>query len=98
MLYCRYPDAASMEMESFVLLHLAKCSRIPVFATAASIVVANRCTADVVPGDLLEDMEVRVLLCSLAAKSLLIRCDEYGVCRYAVARPCCRRSLHSRCN
>ena len=53
----RYPEAASMEMESFSLLHLAKCAKKPIFATAAAIVVANRCTADVIPGELLDRME-----------------------------------------
>lgn len=53
----RYPDAGSMEMESFSLLHLAKCAKKPIFAAATAIVVANRCTADVIPGDLLEHIE-----------------------------------------
>jgi len=63
----RYPDAGSMEMESFSLLHLARCSRIPIFATACAIVVANRCTADVIPGAVLERMEDRGGLAMLQA-------------------------------
>ena len=31
----RYPAAKTLEMESFMLLHLAKCCRVPVHATAA---------------------------------------------------------------
>ena len=31
----RYPSAKTLEMESFMLLHLAKCCRVPVHATAA---------------------------------------------------------------
>jgi uridine phosphorylase len=51
--------AKTMEMESFTLLHLAKCSRKQkIAATAASIVVANRLTADVVDGVLLDTIEL----------------------------------------
>lgn len=63
----RYPEAGSMEMESFSLLHLAHCSRKPIFATACAIVVANRCTADVIPGAVLERMEDRGGLAMLQA-------------------------------
>ena len=31
----KYPSALTLEMESFMLLHLAKCCRIPIYATAA---------------------------------------------------------------
>ncbi len=54
----RYPNAASMEMETFSLFHLAVCARkSPIFAAAASIVVANRCNAAVVGGDVLDLLE-----------------------------------------
>jgi uridine phosphorylase len=53
----KYPRVASMEMESFMLLHLAKCSKKPVHATAAAIVVANRRSADVVDGETLDHCE-----------------------------------------
>ena len=42
------PNALTMEMESYMLLHLAECTNIPIYATAASIVVANRKSAKVV--------------------------------------------------
>lgn len=35
------PLAKSMEMESYVLLHLARCSKTPILASAAAIVVSN---------------------------------------------------------
>jgi len=53
-----YANAKSMEMESFQLLHLARCSTAPIVAAAAAIVVANRCTADVVDGMTLHSLEV----------------------------------------
>jgi len=53
-----YANAKSMEMESFQLLHLAHCSTAPIIAAAAAIVVANRCTADVINGALLHSLEV----------------------------------------
>ena len=52
-----YEGAQSMEMETFMLLHLAKCSKVPIHATAAAIVVANRVTNTVVEGDVLERLE-----------------------------------------
>jgi uridine phosphorylase len=42
------PDALTMEMETYLLFHLAECSKIPIHATAASIVVANRKSSSVV--------------------------------------------------
>lgn len=36
----RYPDAKSMEMETFLLFHLANCSRTKTIATSAAIVVS----------------------------------------------------------
>lgn len=47
-----------MEMETFQLLHLAHCSKAPIIAAAAAIVVANRCTADVIDGATLDEMEI----------------------------------------
>lgn len=35
----RYPDAKSMEMETFILMHLANCSSVGIAASAAAIVV-----------------------------------------------------------
>lgn len=42
------PDALTMEMETYLLFHLAECSNIPIHATAASIVVANRKSSNVI--------------------------------------------------
>jgi hypothetical protein len=38
----KYPDAKSLEMETFQLLHLAHCSKIPIYASAAAIVVCQK--------------------------------------------------------
>jgi uridine phosphorylase len=53
----KYPSASSMEMETFNLLHLAKCSRIQIKASAAAIVVANRISGNVIDGNLLDALE-----------------------------------------
>ena len=42
------PDALTMEMETYLLFHLAACSKIPIHVTAASIVVANRKSSNVI--------------------------------------------------
>jgi uridine phosphorylase len=52
-----YPDAASMEMETFMLFNLAKSCHIPIRATAAAIVLANRLIGTVVEGDVLKNIE-----------------------------------------
>lgn len=52
-----YPTAVSMEMETFTLLHLAKCSRETIKASAAAIVVANRLSAKVIDGAALVRLE-----------------------------------------
>jgi uridine phosphorylase len=54
----KYPSAASMEMESFQLLHLANCSKIPIYASAAAIVISNRLDPSrIVAGDVLDHLE-----------------------------------------
>lgn len=53
----KYPSASSMEMETFNLLHLAKCSKIQIKASAAAIVVANRISGNVIDGNLLDALE-----------------------------------------
>ncbi|KAJ1410902.1 hypothetical protein B484DRAFT_455763 [Ochromonadaceae sp. CCMP2298] len=53
----KYPSAKTMEMETFFLLHLARCCKIPIKAAAAAIVVANRPTGTVMDGDLLDELE-----------------------------------------
>lgn len=53
----KYPNASSLEMESFFLLHLAKCSKELIKATAAAIVVANRPSGEVMDGELLDMLE-----------------------------------------
>jgi uridine phosphorylase len=52
-----YPHAVTMEMETFTLLHLAKSCHIPIKATAAAIVLANRLSGKVVEGDVLKHIE-----------------------------------------
>jgi len=52
-----YPDARTMEMETFQLFHLAKCSKQPFHASAAAIVVANRANNTTVDGGRLERVE-----------------------------------------
>lgn len=52
-----YPHATSMEMETFTLLHLAKTSKIPIRATAAAMVVANRRSSVVVLEDVFDQIE-----------------------------------------
>lgn len=52
-----YPGARSLEMETFMLLHLARSSKVPIFATAAAIVVANRKSAKVVDSSVLDKLE-----------------------------------------
>lgn len=54
----RYPNAMTLEMETFMLLHLAKCCKVPIYASACAIVVANRCSASVVDGHTLDRLEV----------------------------------------
>lgn len=53
----QYPHATSMEMETFVMLQLAKCSQVPIKATAAAIIIANRLNGNVVEGDILQRVE-----------------------------------------
>lgn len=53
----RYPNAVTMEMETFTLLHLARCCHIPIKASAAAIVLANRLTGKVIEGDILKHIE-----------------------------------------
>ena len=53
-----YSEAKSMEMETFQLLHLAHCSNSPIIAAAAAIVVANRCSSEVIDGPSLDRMEL----------------------------------------
>jgi uridine phosphorylase len=52
-----YPDARTMEMETFQLFHLAKCSKQPFIASAAAIVVANRANNSTVSGERLSRVE-----------------------------------------
>lgn len=56
-IYARYPEATSMEMETFTLLHLAQSSKISIRATAAAMVVANRVDNTVVHEDVIEAIE-----------------------------------------
>ena len=61
----KFPTALTMEMETFQLFHLAKCSKQPFYASAAAIVVANRSDNTTVEGGRLERVE------ALGAKAVL---------------------------
>jgi uridine phosphorylase len=52
-----YEQAKTMEMETFMLFHLARSCTDPFFASAAAIVVANRCNNSTVDSDTLEEVE-----------------------------------------
>jgi hypothetical protein len=65
------PDAMSMEMESYILLHLAQCSKVPIYATAASIVVANRKSSQVIDEPTLLFMEAQGSMAAL--KTLILQ-------------------------
>mmetsp|Transcript_25237 Transcript_25237/g.34725 ORF Transcript_25237/g.34725 Transcript_25237/m.34725 type:complete len:208 (-) Transcript_25237:67-690(-) len=62
-----YPNATTLEMETFMLFHLAKCCKIPILASAAAIVVANRKSSLVVDEDLLKELESKGGLAMLEA-------------------------------
>lgn len=62
-----YPGARSLEMETFWLLHLAKCCKVPVKATAACIVLSCRPTGNVMDGALLDNLERKGGLAMLQA-------------------------------
>ena len=53
----KYPSAKTLEMETFVLFHLARCCNDPVYASAAAIVVASRTFNTTVAEDALEKAE-----------------------------------------
>jgi uridine phosphorylase len=50
-------NAATMEMETFMLLHLAKCCNEPFYASSCAIVVANRTDNSTVDGETLGEVE-----------------------------------------
>ena len=52
-----YPEAQSMEMETFQLFQLAHCSKVPIYASAAAIALANRITNQVIDGGVVEKLE-----------------------------------------
>lgn len=53
----KHPNVATMEMETFHLLDLARCSRNSIKASAAVIVVANRPLGQVASGDIINELE-----------------------------------------
>lgn len=55
----KHPTALTMEMETYMLFHLAHCSKIPIFAAAASIVVANRKSSHVIDESSLHSLELK---------------------------------------
>lgn len=68
-----HPDVASLEMESYQLLHLARCSRGTIRAATAAIVVAGRDSGDSITTDDLHAVETeggRAMLRAIAAVEL----------------------------
>ena len=66
-----YPNAKSMEMETFQLIHLANCSKVPIYSSAAAIVISNRRdSTKIVSGEVLSHLEAeggRAMLDALIA-------------------------------
>lgn len=69
----KYPSALSMEMETFMLLHLAKCSKVRITSSAAAIVVANRKDGTVIDSDKLDMLEGQ------GGKAILIAITNYNI-------------------
>jgi uridine phosphorylase len=68
------PTAVSMEMETFQLLHLAKCAKDvneggagKIHATAAAVILFNRHTNEVIQEDICHLAEKNAGLCALKA-------------------------------
>merc|ERR1712070_1081978 len=55
----KFPSAMTMEMETYLLLHLAQCCKVPIKASAAAIVVANRQTARVIDEETFNNLETQ---------------------------------------
>lgn len=53
----KYPRATSLEMETFMLYHLAHCCNLKISASAAAIVLANRLSSDIIPEEQLVILE-----------------------------------------
>ena len=66
-IHIQYPYAMTMEMETYQLFHLATCSKIPVYATSAAIILANRMTEETTDFETLESLEQRGGLAILKA-------------------------------
>ena len=66
-----YTNAKSMEMETFQLIHLANCSKVPIYSSAAAIVISNRRDpSNIVAGEVLSHLEAeggRAMLEALVA-------------------------------
>lgn len=54
----RFPAARTLEMETFILLHLASCSKAPIRASSAVIVVAHRNSGQVIDEETHHDLEL----------------------------------------
>jgi len=61
----KYATAKTLEMETFILFHLARCCNDPIYASAAAIVVASRTSNTTITEDGLEKAE------SLGGKAVL---------------------------
>jgi len=68
-----FPEAVTMEMETFHLLDLARCAIQPMAAAAAVICVANRHTNEIVDTDRMRELETeggRAVMSAIAAIDL----------------------------
>lgn len=57
LIHSTYPNAKSLEMETFYLLHLAHSCKIPIRTCAAAIAVANRMSSEVIDDKVLLHVE-----------------------------------------
>ena len=77
-LLARYPSAITLEMETAMLLDLARCSRGSVRAAAAVIALADRQSNDFLPADRIERLERLAGQACLAALAKTQLDDAWG--------------------
>eukprot|EP00455_Lapot_gusevi_P024427 TRINITY_DN2540_c0_g1_i5.p2 TRINITY_DN2540_c0_g1~~TRINITY_DN2540_c0_g1_i5.p2 ORF type:complete len:187 (-),score=80.60 TRINITY_DN2540_c0_g1_i5:83-643(-) len=63
----RFPEISTLEMESFHLFDVARCSRSRIRTAAACIVLAQRRVNDFLPNDIIEKLEAAAGLAALQA-------------------------------
>jgi uridine phosphorylase len=66
-LLAHYPNATTLEMETYQLFYLAKCSKKKLAVSAATVVVANRWTGEVVHEKVLDEIEQKAGLAIMKA-------------------------------